>query len=564
MAKQNVLTRSKKAKAVKLMQQNRVAEARALWGQVCRADPRDFEAWLNFGALSGQLRHYDDALHAFQRVLSLRPDTPQAHYNLGRLYELQSDFSGAANHYRRYLQLKPCDEAGVESLCLILLYQHHLEEAEQLCREALAVRPDNGRFHNCLANVLQDMQRFDEALACYERSLTLDVPEAQVYANMGNLYHARGDFQRALTHYQRALALQPHAAETLASLGFLYAKHGREDEAIECFDRALAIAPHNSNVRWNRALVLLRVGRFKEGWADYDARDSAPDAVRQFGRRRFTRPRWDGRPLTDQTLLVYAEQGLGDTLQFCRYLPNVAERVGRIVFECQPPLVSLLATLPGVTQCIAKTGEGEPRVGFDTYVPLLSLPGLFETTLGTLTAHHCPYLKPNDRLVDAWRQQLPQDRLKVGLVWAGNPRNANDRRRSIALSSLAPLARIPGMRFVSLQLGPAAQQAGQPPAQMDLLDVTADIGDFADTAAMVANLDLVIAVDTAVAHLAGALGVPVWTLIYAPPDWRWLLEREDSPWYPTMRLFRQETPGQWAPVIGRVAAALQAWVEQHG
>ena len=563
MAKQSVLTRSKKAKAVKLMQQNRVAEARTLWAQVCRADPADFEAWLNVGALSGQLQDYDDAMKAFQRVLQLRPDTPQAHFNLGRLHELYLNFAEAATHYHHYVRLKPSDEAGVESLCLMLLNQNRLDDAHDVCRKALDLRPDSARLHNCLANVLQDLGQFDQALVCYERSLALGMSKAQVFANMGNLHHARGDFAQALERYQQALALQPDSVETLASLGFLYSKHSREIQALECFDRALALAPHNSNVRWNRALVLLRLGRFEDGWVDYEARLSAPDAVRQFGRRRFAKPVWDGRPRRDQTLLVYAEQGLGDTLQFCRYLPLAADRVKRIVFECQPPLVPLLSALPGVASCIAKTGDGEPAVEFDTYIPLLSLPGVFGTALDTIPARY-PYVQPSAPQVDSWRRKLPRTLFKVGLVWAGNPRNPNDRRRSVALSAFAPLAAIAGVCFISLQLGPAAQQAGQPPAAMDLVDVSADIGDFADTAAIVANLDLVISVDTAVAHLAGALGVPVWTLVYTPPDWRWLLDRDDSPWYPSMRLFRQDAPGEWGPVIERLASALATQVDRHG
>jgi hypothetical protein len=293
-------------------------------------------------------------------------------------------------------------------------------------------------------------------------------------------------------------------------------------------------------------------GDFEHGWPEYEWRWKTRDF--SSGRRPFTQPQWDGGSLNGRTILLHAEQGLGDTLQFIRYAPLVAEAAGNIVVECPAPLKRLLRHSLRQVPVLSK---GEPLPPFDIHCPMLSLPLACRTTLANIP-RQVPYLNADSELAAHWQGKLVSQRelLKVGLAWAGNKAHKNDRHRSIELSTLAPLGEVPHVSFISLQKGEPAKQATRAPAGITLFDWSNELGDFADTATLIANLDLIISVDTAVAHLAGAMGKPVWTLLPFVPDWRWLLEREDSPWYPTMRLFRQSAPGDWSGVITRVVGAL--------
>ena len=563
MAKQNILTRSKKKKAEALLQQRRFQEARALYSRICEQDPNDYDAWLTFGGLSGQLNQYRDAEQALKKAVRLRPDVFEGHFNLARLYELTQRLPDAAAHYQQCLRLQPQALNVYLALSPIMAQLGRLADAENLCRDGLKIDAGNPSLHNNLGIILREQKRYDEALSCFERCLQLVPPNAGIYNNVGNVHLAMKQYDEALAAYQRALELDADSLHTLESLGYFYKRQGRLEEALSYFDRVLARTPDAAGVRWNRCHVLLLSGRFKEGWADYEARFETVETIRQFGRRTFSKPKWNGEAINDGTLLVHAEQGAGDSIQFCRYLPLLTDRVGRVVFECRHELQQLMAGLPGVEVIEALPGGAPPAIDFDYYIPLLSLPGVFGTELDTIPAR-IPYLHADAELAARKRALIGGEGLKVGLAWAGSPTNIADDRRSLALSALAPLADVEGVRFYSLQKGPAAQQARHPPPGMTLIDLDAHIGDFADTAAMMTHLDLVITVDTSVAHLAGALGVPVWTMIYHPPDWRWLLEREDSPWYPTMRLFRQHAVDEWAPVVERVASALREWRATHG
>lgn len=351
--------------------------------------------------------------------------------------------------------------------------------------------------------------------------------------------------------YRRALALQPQHVGALTNLGRAFQKQAQPQEAIVCFERALALKPDLPEAHWGLATQRLLLGDFARGWEEYEHRWALPE--NQGLRREFAAPRWDGDDIAGRTILLHVEQGIGDTLQFVRYAPLLARRGARVIVLCQPPLKRLLMEMDD----ISVVADGEPLPGFDLHLPLMSLPRLFGTTLATIPAD-VPYLRTDPVDVRAWNGRLGgKDQFKIGLVWAGNRRHLNDRNRSCTLEALAPLAAVPGIRLYNLQKGEAATEIRNAPTNMDFVDLNGELVDFADTAAVITCLDLVITVDTAVAHLAGALARPAWLLLPFAPDWRWMLAREDSPWYPSLRLFRQNQAGDWGGVLTAVINALR-------
>ena len=340
-------------------------------------------------------------------------------------------------------------------------------------------------------------------------------------------------------------------------------RQGKIEAAMARFEETLHLDPNYASARWNRAAVWLLQGDFERGWAEYEWRWTQPD----FGHRRFVQPAWDGSPLAGKTILLYAEQGIGDTLQFVRYVPLVQERGGRVILQCPLQLMKLLATLPGIERLVVKD---DPLSAFDVHAALLSLPAIFHTSLDNVPAS-VPYLQANADLIEHWRKELAKSDVdyrtfasgpvfKIGITWQGNPAFKDDRYRSIPLARFERLASVPGVQLISLQKGPGIEQLQELGERFPILDLgnrlDEDSGPFMDTAAVLKNIDLVISSDTALPHLAGALGVPVWVALPLVPDWRWLLEREDCPWYPTMRLFRQTKLGCWQNVFERIAETL--------
>ncbi|MGH8687901.1 MAG: tetratricopeptide repeat protein, partial [Burkholderiales bacterium] len=429
-----------------------------------------------------------------------------------------------------------------------------LAESEACYREAVASDPAHARAYNNLGSVLHMQGRLDDALAAYRRALDLDPSLPQANQNYASIVRDAGALERAAEEYRRAVLANPGDALALNDLGNTLRELGRHEESLEVFARALAIDPDLAQAHFSRSFVRLLCGDYAGGWKDYEWRWKIPAFNSPV--RRFALPLWDGRPRPRGTILLHAEQGLGDTLQFARYAALVAERCGTVVLESQPELAQLMRSVPGVGHVVAR---GDALPPFDAHAPLTSLPALFGTTLERIPWNG-PYVRADPARAAQW--DLAADagnaRLKVGLVWAGRPQQWDDRKRSLTLEQLAPLADAESVAFFSLQIGAAALQAASPPAGMRLLDLTSRIADFSDTAALVSRLDLVITVDTSVAHLAGAMGAPAWVMVAHAPDWRYHLEREDMPWYPTMRLFRQERDGDWAGAIARVAAALRA------
>jgi tetratricopeptide (TPR) repeat protein len=422
------------------------------------------------------------------------------------------------------------------------------EDAIAACRSAVELRPNVAEFHNNLGIAFADGGELDAAIASYLRAIELKPDLANAHYNLANAFRNQDRFDEAVEAYQQAIRLRPDFHEAHNNLGDALKASGKVSAAIAAYDRAIEISPDRPEPHWNRALALLTQGDFERGWAEYEWRHRRACAIHRPGIL------WNGQSLSGKTILLHAEQGLGDTIQFVRYLPMVAAKGGRIVLECQPELCRLLG---GSTNPSAVMSSDQPPPGFDVRCPLMSLPRIFGTRLDSIPCK-IPYLKPAPALVEKWNKTLgPRTNARrVGLVWAGHPGHQFDRNRSMTLPDLAPLASIDGLDFYSLQKGPAAGQALNPPPGMSTIDHTAMLTDLAETAALIANLDLVISVDTAVAHLAGAIGKPLWLLLAFSPDWRWMTERSDSPWYPSMRLFRQPAIRDWKGVMWEVCREL--------
>lgn len=500
-----------------LLAMRRTAEALKSYEEALAQRPSYVDALVNRAGALRLLGRPDEAIASLDRALALKPDHPAGLQVRTQLRQERGDFAGALADLQRLAPLKP-DDAETQSLFGHLLRKlGRFEEALSACDRAVALSPNDASAHNCRGSVLVELNCLEEALAAYDHALTLDPGYTFALVNRGS------------------------------ALGYL----GRADEAFESFNAAIARAPDLADAHWNKAVLQLSLGDFTNGLAGYEwrwRRGIEPP-------RGFAQPQWQGEDLAGKTILLHAEQGLGDSIQMLRYLPMVAAKFansgGKIVLELPSPLLPLIND-----PAIALVGRGAPLPPFDVHCPLMSLPLAFGTTLKTIPAT-VPYLTVPARRLEKWQAKLTAIRKpRVGLVWSGKTDHINDHNRSIPLARLAPVLSVPGLSFVSLQKETRDSDLAEFARWRNLTRFDDDHADFADAAAAIAQLDLVIAVDTAVAHLAGALGKPVWILLSHIHDWRWLAGRSDSPWYPSARLFRQATPGDWGGAIADVAAAL--------
>lgn len=464
----------------------------------------------------------------------------------------------AIRDLERALALEPGLRPAAHNLALMHLQaaealrgRGRLHEAHEHCAAAARASPTLAEAHNNLGTSLKDLGRLSEAQAAYRRAVALDPGLAEGHLNLGICLLHDGQEMAARVHFERALELRPGSALALLGLGHVHDLRGERAEAIASYRRAIALDADLAEAHFNHALQLLATGDFENGWREYEWRWRLDTRTT----RRPSAPHWDGESLSGRTVLLYAEQGFGDALQFIRYAPLVARRAERVLVRCHPELVDLFSSMPGLGAVAASDDRLPP---FDLCAPLMGLPRLFGTTLQTIPAE-VPYLRPPPERVREWHARVRRDDglLQVGIAWASNPETRLGRQKSIRLAALAPLAAHRGIIFHSLQKGTASAEAAGAPSGMTLVDHEARLGCFADTAALIENLDLVITVDTAVAHLAGSLGKPVWTLVSYPAVWRWAHEGETSLWYPTMLLLRQATPGRWDAVIERAAEALR-------
>jgi len=624
-----------------LIRQGRFDEARIHLQEALRLQPDHADAHANLGNVFAYQQRYDEAIAQYQQALRLNPDLFAAHYILAIALHDKGKWNEAEVHYRQALRLHPDHAEAHHSLGITLMALGRVDEAVACYRQALHLNPNFADAYNNLANALGQQDKLQEAINCYHQAIRLNPNCAEAhfnlaialerqdnvdqaiqhyrqaimlkqnyvgaYMNLGNALAGQGKPDHAIRCYQQALQARPNFAEAYTNMGNVHRDQGRFDQALACFEQALRQDAGLEGPHHNRALLWLLLGNWSKGWPEYEWRWQTTD----FPRYAFRQPRWDGSPLAGRTILLLAEQGLGDTLQFIRYVPIIQQRGGRVILLCQAPLQRLLVDLFSPAQVVV---QGASLPEFDVYAPLLSLPGILGPFPTDFPAD-VPYLHAAGELVERWRRESrksevgsrksevgspkseevqltsdirhPTSDFFVGIAWQGSPVYRYDRQRSIPLAHFSRLAAVPGVRLISLQKGPGMDQLKQlriadcglrierqetkpllesaiRNSQSAILDLSSRLdetsGAFMDTAALMKNLDLVISSDTAIPHLAGALAVPIWVALPLIPDWRWLLEREDSPWYPTMRLFRQTRQSNWEDVFERIAKELKAVV----
>jgi Flp pilus assembly protein TadD len=442
-----------------------------------------------------------------------------------------------------------------------LAVQHHragkLNDAEAIYRQILQTVPNHPHALHNLGEIAYRVRRFDVASDFIRKSIALEPNNASFHNTLSAIAFAVGDIELADREARHAVKIDPNLSFAHGNLGNALIGSGDYHGALASFEKAIELDSKNAIAHDGLGATLLMMGDLQRGWKEREWRWQKPD----FETHRFPgKPYWDGSDLTGKAILLMVEQGYGDVFQFARYAPLLQERGARVLLEVVPDIHALMSTLAGVNQLVI---AGLQQPAFDLVCPLLSVPLWYGTTMETIPAK-VPYLSADPRLVEAWQRKYFRNdpNLKIGIAWAGRPTHANNHNRSMTLAALAPLADIPGVTFYSIQKGDASKQLATPPPGMKIIDLSTALTDFNQTAAVIAGLDLVIAVDTGVVHLAGALGKPVWVLVPFVPDWRWLLDREDTPWYPTMRLFRQKNIGDWAGVMQRVADSLRARVQK--
>ena len=532
-----------------LQELGRYSDAALLYGRAIAAQPDCAQAFTNLGNALRAQGCRADAFECYREAFRLAPENPEILVNLAARHLHERQFAEAEDYARRALGIQPGLAEGLSNLSIALLNQRRFPEAEEVARQAIEIAPLGAHLHSNLGSVLLGQERLAEAEAACRRALELSPRFAEAANNLGIILKGQDRYDHAAEWLESAVAWNPAYVEAWTSLGVVQQMRDRHVEAVSCFDEAIRLKPQFPKAHFCRGLALLRNGHLTEGFAEYEWRWKTQSQTFRVQEG----PQWDGSPAAGKTILLFAEQGLGDTIQFARFAPLLAARCGRVIIECQPPLAGLLTALDPAVEIVTTDA---PLPAFDAQAGLMSLPHILGVVEETIPAQ-APYLKVADSDVDAmWKSLGSASGPRIGLAWMGNPKHAGDRHRSIPLATLTPLRDISGVEWFSLHVGERA--CAQVRSQGGWLrEVLTESGGVPELAALMSCLDLIVSVDTMPAHLAGALGRPAWTLLSRAPDWRWQLEREDSPWYPTMRLFRQEAPGSWQPVVHRVAEAIR-------
>jgi tetratricopeptide (TPR) repeat protein len=581
-----------------LQAQGKLASAAAAYEQALACNPNLAEAHMNLGTIFQAEGKPDQAAARFRAALALKPDMAEAHMNLGNILQsqgkladavashdralackpefaeacfnrgnalqAQGKFDDAVASYRRALALKPCMPEAHGNMGNALQAQNRLDDAVGCYERALAMKPDYAEAHYNLGNARKAQELLAEAAACYQRALAIKPHLPEAHYNLGNTRQAQDDLEAASICFERALALRPGYAEAHYNLACILQQQGRLDEALPRFEKAVSLKPDYAQARFGQALAQIQSGDFTQGWRSYESRWQSIDHDTPM--RAYAQQLWTGEQIPSGRLLLWGEQGVGDEIMFASLIPDAIRSGNQITLDCEPRLQPLFArSFPNI-EVVSSAQPASARLEetkFAAHLPTGSLPGLFRTTQAAFAGSASPYLKPDPVERDRFRERYSDGRRLVGLAW--NTRNQKTGlKRSIDLSELGPLFALPGIRWISLQYGDfdtLERQAVQAEAPIHIdrtVDQLADIDRFAS---QVAAMDHVVTIDNSTAHLAGALGVPVWVLLPFAADWRWLKECEDSPWYPSMRLFRQPAAGDWESVLQSVHSALASITE---
>jgi len=540
-------------RGIPLVALQRLDEAVASYDRAIALQPDYAEAFKNRAITLAALRRFDEALASYDRAIALKPNYAEAFYNRGIALSRLDRIDEALTSYDRAIALAPDHAEAFNNRGNVLRNLNRSDDALASYDRALALKPGLAEALNNRGLLLAALERFDDAVTSYDRVLALRPDFAEAFNSRGIALVALKRFDEALASYDRAIALEPDYAEAFNNRGFALDDLRRFGEALKAYDQAIRIKPDYAEAHFNAAFSRLAIGDFEGGWREHEWRWKMND--NKAAARHFRQPLWTGvEDLRGRTILLHAEQGVGDTIQFCRYATLVAARGARVVLEVPRVLMALMRSLPGVVTLVE---SGQPLPEFDLHCPLLSLPLAFDTRLETIPAP-VAYLAADPDKAAQWRERLgPATTGRVGLAWSGNATQKNDHNRSMPLATMLKVLPT-GLQAFSLQKDVRPRDRPDLAANPHVADCALLLNDFSDTAALIAQLDLVIAVDTSVAHLAAAMGKPIWALLCYPADWRWLTARDDSPWYPTMRLFRQPAFDDWESVVAVVRQRLES------
>ena len=540
---------------IDLLRAGNIAEAERLFAAAATQKPDDAEVHCNHGVALDALGRHDEAIDCYRRALLLKPDYMQAVHNMGNAYIPLGKLDHARRCFEHALELVAGFAPAHLALGEICKTQHDFSAAFMHFRTASEIDPSSVDAFQGVGEIHQAEERYPEAIAAYRQALALEPHRVTALNMLGGVYQCLEQPEDAEQYYRQALALDPKRATVLNNLGVALIAQGKLEDASAVLHHLVEIQPDYAEGHWNLSMALLAAGNYIDGWRESEWRFKKTNPVPERG---FEQPRWDGSPLNGKTILLHAEQGFGDTIQFARYVPLVVQRGGRVIVECQvPALKRLLQSISGVAEVVV---AGNDLPFFDCHLPMLSLPLVFGTTPEAIPSQ-VPYLVAEPTDVEVWHRRLgPSTKFRVGLVWFAKQSQVLNRKRSCPLRMFAPLWAVPDVEFYTLQVGVGTEQLKEFSSYCELIDLTHHINDFADTAAFMANLDLVITIDTVTAHLAGALGIQTWVVLPHVAEWRWLCRRQDSPWYSAMRLFRQSSPGDWPTLMDTIATALRGRV----
>jgi len=565
--------------------QGKIAQAQALYEEVLNAEPDHVDALHLSGVAAGQtgnhrkaveligkaialypgneafhcnqgvafneLKEFEAAAASFDKALTIKPDYREAHYQRGISLQGLKKNEAAVASYDKAIAIKPDFHEALYHRGIALQALNKSEEAVESYDKAITIKPDFAEAYANRGNALQELNRFDAAAESFDMAIAIKPDVAETHYNRANALKKLKRYESALASYDKAIAIKPDYQEAYHNLALMRQELNQLDAAVACFDKAIAIKPDYHDASLHKSLALLLGGNFRQGWALYESRQKVSRLAGTS--RNFARPLWLGNEsIAGKTILLHSEQGFGDTIQFCRYARSVADMGARVVLETELPLIGLLKDLNGVAEVVAK---GSDLPDFDYHCPLMSLPLAFKTVLNTIPCPH-QYLRTDPDKLAYWKNRLEQTTTpRIGLVWSGNVTHTNDSNRSIPLAGV--IRHLPSsLIYVSLQKEVREIDKTTLESNANILHFGDELGDFSDTAALCDLMDVVISVDTGIAHLNAALGNPTWVLLPFSPDWRWLLDRDDSPWYQSIRLFRQEQPGDWDGVFKKLRSEL--------